>query len=116
VFGTGLFKYCLGETVFGMRIFYGLCFVLLAFFMGMVMAAIKDRGGEEERARTFVILFNGMAFFVVLGFAFSLDVFKLTQSDFYMWVSISVFSAMGVVFMFFLLVLQAKSLYPKEVT
>jgi len=105
-----------GKMVQGMRVFYALIFVSISFFTGITVGALKKRGEDriDYYSKLFVIIFNGLAFFLVIGFGFSLRVWQYSLNNNYTWISIFAFVLLGIVVMLFVYRFASKRLKPKK--
>lgn len=94
----------IGLSITGIEIFYAVCFIFLAFFMGNVMSVILNEKtsmeiDKYESSKPIIMFFNGLAFYIVLGFGFSVEVFHTTGSSGYSWITIFIFFVVGAILM-----------------
>jgi len=113
----GPFYSLLGKPIEMMSIFYGLIFVSLSFFTGTIVGIVKE-GKCKDRidyySKLFVIIFNVLAFSVVIGFGFSLEVWKVSLNNTFTWISIFAFVLFGLVIMAFVFGFARKKLKPRR--
>jgi len=115
-FNLDIFNNSEGEEVPGLGFFYGLIFVNISFFTGIIVGVLSEKKSEDKSdyySKIFLIFFNGLSFFLVMGFGFSLQVWKISFSDSYMWYSILGFFLFGIVFMLLIYALIRKKILPK---
>lgn len=93
----------------GIIVFYAICFVVMTFFMGNIIHLIRiDENSieiEHTRNSRYILLFlNGLAFFLVLGFGFAIEIFRMTLNNLFSLISILVFFIAGVIAMTLVLI------------
>jgi hypothetical protein len=104
----------IGLSITGIEIFYAVCFIFLAFFMGNVMSIILNERtnieiDKNENSKPLVMFFNGLAFYIVLGFGFSIEIFQTTKSSGYSWLTIFIFFVVGAILMSVLAIMNKYS-------
>jgi len=105
-----------GKLMQGVRVFYALIFVCISFFTGIIVGALREKSRDklDYYSKIFVIIFNGMAFFIVIGFGFSLQVWQVSFSNNYTWISVFAFIVIGLIVMPFVYFLAKKRIRPKN--
>lgn len=106
IFIADILKLIFGEINLGIKLFYLICFILLAVFLGTVVGILKKglKVSKENIGEIIAMFFNGISFFLILGFGFSVQILKTTQNDIYAWISIFSFFIFGVVIMILIII------------
>jgi hypothetical protein len=106
IFVADILKLIFGNINLGIKLFYLICFILLAVFLGTVVGILKKglKVSSENTGELIALFFNGISFFIILGFGFSIQILKSTQNDLYAWISIFSFFILGTVVMILIII------------
>jgi len=104
-----------GNLILGVRLFYALIFVCISFFIGIIVGALSEKSFDmiDYYSKLYIIIINGMAFFLVLGFGFSLQVWQFSFNNIFTWLSILAFLIVGVIIVFFVYLFARNKIKPK---
>ena len=87
------------------------------FFTGVIVRALSEKSIDivDYYSKLCIIVINGLSFFIVLGFGFSLRVWQSSLNDFYRWLSIVAFVGIGTIVVFFVYLFDRNKIKPKNI-